>query len=341
MQNHHDEPPCAFDAGKSIRHAAANHLKSTKRTRRCPQYNYAIPYYNTVMDITVLGRALRHAATRRALATAGFREVATPSAPRSGCTRRRAPPPRAAARTVDLGVAPARSIPPMPPTARCSRAPTTSSRSTRELAADARAPVRRARGPVAAGEPPPGFVARSAAAQRVLARARSRGAHVDGGAAHRRDRHRQGSRGAPPPHAIGAPRRVRADQLRGDPERADRGRAVRLRARRVLRRGRRLRRPDLRGVRRHRVPRRGRRHAEDAAGQAAARARGSRRRAARRERSGARSTSASSPRPTAISASSSSAASSAPISISGSRSCASSCRRCAIAATICPSSSRT
>ena len=90
--------------------------------------------------------------------------------------------------------------------------------------------------------------------------------------------------------------------------------------------------------RRHRVPRRGRRHAEDAADQAAARARGPRRRRGSARTRGARSTSASSPRPTATSASSCAAASSAPTSTSASRSSGSSCRRCASAPTTSPSS---
>ena len=67
------------------------------------------------------------------------------------------------------------------------------------------------------------------------------------------------------------------------PERADRGGAVRLRAGRVLRRGAALRRPSGRGGR-HGLPRRGRRHAARDAGEAAARARGSRRQPPRRER---------------------------------------------------------
>ena len=77
---------------------------------------------------------------------------------------------------------------------------------------------------------------------------------------------------------------VRADQLRGDSQRADGGRALRLRARRVLRRGPALRRPADGRRGRHGLPRRDRRHAARDAGEAAARARGSRGEPARRER---------------------------------------------------------
>ena len=145
-----------------------------------------------------------------------------------------------------------------------------------------RAQVRRAREP-------------GGAAARVLRHARPQpgdagsvqphsaaGAAREGRAGQRRDRHRQGARGARvPSRGHAAHQAVRHDQLLGGRRHAVRERAVRPRARRVHRRGRIEGRRLRGGARRHAVPRRSRRAAALGAGEAAARAR-VRRSAARR-----------------------------------------------------------
>jgi hypothetical protein len=99
------------------------------------------------------------------------------------------------------------------------------------------------------------------------------------GGGHRRDRHdpgrerhRQGAGGADDPQPVAALRAaVRGGELRGAARGAARGRAVRPRPRRVHRRQPRSRRPLGRGRRRDAVPRRGRRAAAGHPGQAPAR----------------------------------------------------------------------
>ena len=127
-------------------------------------YNYASPYYNTVMDIAVLGRGLG-TLQRRALVTAGFREVSSASA------------------ALRLYVSP--SPPPRPPRAPWIWLSTTALDPDAAVAAvlmgaydalaiDAELSQTLARRfaelmvHVTPGEPPPGFVTRSEAARRVL-----------------------------------------------------------------------------------------------------------------------------------------------------------------------------
>ena len=139
------------------------------------------------------------------------------------------------------------------------------------------------------------------------------------GADHRRDRHRQGAGRARDPRPQRAARHAaRSRQLRGAAGDADRVRAVRPRARRVHRRGRRTEGlfalADGGTIFLDEIGDAG----ADAAGQAAARAAGARVRAARRRSGPRRSTSASSPRRTAISGRWSPTAGSGTISTTGS-----------------------
>ena len=189
--------------------------------------------------------------------------------------------------------------------------------------------------------PPVGYVARSPAARRMLADL-DRAARTSMAVLLTGETGTGKDLAARHLHATsGRDGRAGPDQLRRDPERADRGRAVRLRARRVLRRRQRLRRPAPRG---------------DAAAPCSSTRSTTRRRRCRSSccacsritssagsarTTGARSTSASSPRPTATSTSWCAAGSSAAISTSASRSCRSCCRRCAIARTTSRSSSLT
>ena len=153
---------------------------------------------------------------------------------------------------------------------------------------------------------------------------------------HRRDRHRQGADRARDPQPLAARRQaVRHDQLRRDSREPARERAVRSRQGRVHRRGREQAGQVPGGRRRHAVPRRDRRDAARAAGEAAARAPGEGRVSASATRGPRPSTSASSPRRTATSRRRSQAAGSARTSTTGSTSSTSSCRRCASAATTC------
>ena len=108
----------------------------------------------------------------------------------------------------------------------------------------------------------------------------------------RTDRRRQGSRGAHDPRAV-APRpgKLPGRQLRGAARQPVRVGNLRLRKRRLHRRARSQARTARARQRRHAVPRRGRRHVADGAGQTAARARGTPLRAPRRQSSRSTSTS--------------------------------------------------
>ena len=133
--------------------------------------------------------------------------------------------------------------------------------------------------------------------------------HGSHGARPRRERHRQGARRAGAPPAAARARTARSSRSTAPPSpRAPRERALRPREGRVHRRDRATRRPLRGGRRRHALPRRDRRHAARAAGEAAPRPRGAHVRARRRRPRRSRSTCASSPRRTATSKPTSSAA---------------------------------
>ena len=157
-----------------------------------------------------------------------------------------------------------------------------------------------------------------------------------------RERHRQGAGRARDPLQRPAPRApLRLGELRRDPGDAARVDAVRLRARRLHRRRARHARPVRGRRRRHAVPGRGRRDVGRACRASCCACCRPASSAASAASGRARSTSASSPRPTAISRAWSRRGSSARTSTSASTSRASSCRRCATGATTSRSSSRT
>ena len=111
---------------------------------------------------------------------------------------------------------------------------------------------------------------------------RPRGADQRHRADHRRERRRQGAgRAHHPPQQPAQPRALRAGELRGDSRGADRVGAVRPRKGIVHRRHREADRQVRAGRSRHDLPRRGRRHEREDAGQGAARAPGRRGRAPR------------------------------------------------------------
>ena len=126
------------------------------------------------------------------------------------------------------------------------------------------------------------MIGESAGAEAGDGRRRPRRADQRDRADHGRERRRQGAgRADDPSQQPAQPRALRAGQLRGDSRGADRVRAVRPREGIVHRRDREAGRQVRAGRSRHDLPRRGRRHEREDAGQGAARAAGGRGRAAR------------------------------------------------------------